>query len=213
MQKFTRLQGIAALMPESSIDTDAIIPARFMRSPSTDFGKALFANFRYGQDGAERPDFVLNQDPFRDSAILVAGANFGCGSSREAAVWALMRFGIRCVIAESYGEIFYENCFKNGLLPVTLPAEDCSRLARVLAESAGCQLLVDLEQCLIVLPGDAAVAFSLSPSRRHALLEGLDEIQLTLKCVDDIGRYEVGDSSTRPWVHSVGRGRVVKEAS
>src|SRR4051794_25731301 len=128
MQKFTRLQGIAAPMPESNIDTDAIIPARFMRSPSTDFGKALFANFRYGEGGAERPDFVLNQDPFRKSSILVAGTNFGCGSSREAAVWALMRFGIRCVIADSYGEIFYENCFKNGLLPVILPAEECSRI-------------------------------------------------------------------------------------
>jgi 3-isopropylmalate/(R)-2-methylmalate dehydratase small subunit len=213
MQKFNRLQGVAAQMPEANIDTDAIIPARFMRSPNADFGKALFANLRYGQGGTERPDFVLNRDPFRNSSVLVAGPNFGCGSSREAAVWALMRFGIRCVIAESYGEIFYENCFKNGLLPVILPVEDCNRIAAILTENTGCQLVVDLEQCLIVLPDGAAAAFSISPARRHALLEGLDEIQLTLQYVDDIGRHEVGDSSLRPWVHSIGRGGVVKQAS
>lgn len=213
MQKFNRLQGVAAQLPEANIDTDAIIPARFMRSPNTDFGKALFANLRYGQGGTERPDFVLNRDPFRNSSVLAAGPNFGCGSSREAAVWALMRFGIRCVIAESYGEIFYENCFKNGLLPVILPAEDCNRIAAILTENSGCQLVVDLEQCLIVVPDGTAVAFSISPSRRHALLEGLDEIQLTLQYVDDIGRYEVGDSSVRPWVHSIGRGGVVEQTS
>jgi 3-isopropylmalate/(R)-2-methylmalate dehydratase small subunit len=164
-------------------------------------GKGLFGGRRYRPDGNEVADFVLNRPPFRDSKIIVAGANFGCGSSREGAVWALMRFGIRCVIAPSFGDIFHENSFKNGLLLITLPAPEMSTLAELLAAATNPTLRVDLERCLIESPQGTSIPFILPPARRAALLEGLDEIGATLRHVSEIESFQRADRANRPWIY------------
>jgi 3-isopropylmalate/(R)-2-methylmalate dehydratase small subunit len=201
MEKFTKVTGVAATMLHDNIDTDAIIPASWLRSLSTDLGKGLFGGRRYRPDGGEVADFVLNRPPFRDSKIIVAGANFGCGSSREGAVWALMRFGIRCVIAPSFSDIFHENSFKNGLLLISLPASEMSTLAELLAAANNPTLSVDLERCLIESPQGTSIPFLLPPARRAALLKGLDEIGATLRHVSEIESFQREDRAHRPWIY------------
>jgi 3-isopropylmalate/(R)-2-methylmalate dehydratase small subunit len=204
MEKVTRVTGIAAPLMIENIDTDAIIPVPWLTNANVDFGRALFANWRYQDKHGEqeRGDFVLNREPFRRARILVAGANFGCGSSREHAVWALLGFGIRSVIAPSFSDIFYENSFKNGLLAVCLPSEQVNAIARQIEdETSGYEMTVDLERCAITTPAGSTVSFSLDPARRTALLEGLDEIGMTLKETDTIAAFQLRDRESRPWIY------------
>ncbi len=201
MEKFTVLRGIAAPMPLANINTDAISPSSAGQSISVDLGAMLFANWRYVSSGVENPDFVLNQARFRRSKIIVGGTNFGCGSSRERAVWALISFGIRCVVAPSFGEIFQENCFQNGLLPVTLPAVECAALGRALADAAEPAVTVDLERGFLGWPDGRISPFAISPERRTALLEGLDEIDVILRMEADIADFQNADRAARPWIY------------
>jgi 3-isopropylmalate/(R)-2-methylmalate dehydratase small subunit len=201
MEVFTTVTGIAAPLLLPNINTDAMSPMIAGRSLAADLGKLLFANWRYAPDGSELPDFILNKPPFRDSKILIAGPNFGCGSSRERAVWALMRFGIRCVIAPSFADIFYDNAFQNGLLPLTLSAAECASLAQRVAQAPVPVVTVDLVQCRLEGPDGGIIAFNVSAERRTALLEGLDEIEVMLRMEDDIAAYEADDRRLRPWVY------------
>ena len=200
MQPFTEVSGAAAPLLRDNIDTDTIIRIeRLTGTRQDELGPFAFEALRYRPDGSEDPAFVLNQPPFRGSPILVAGANFGCGSSREGAVWALMGMGLRCVIAVSFGDIFYNNCFQNGMLPVRLPAADVARLAEACA-GGNARVTVDLRRQVVVFPHGEAVAFELEPIRRDAMLAGLDEIGLTLKHADAIAAYQARDRAARPWV-------------
>jgi 3-isopropylmalate/(R)-2-methylmalate dehydratase small subunit len=199
MQPFTIVRGVAAPMPIDNIDTDAITPSAAGRSAASDLGAMLFNNSRYQPDGSENPDFVLNQLKYRHSEILVAGRNFGCGSSRERAVWALQKFGIRCVIAPSFADIFYSNSFQNGLLPVILPLPEWQALLDSLAASDAI-VTVDLLECRITAPS-GQYGFSVSPERRLALLEGLDEVDLMLRFDSDIEAFERVDRTRRPWLY------------
>jgi len=201
MQAFSTVTGVAAPMMLANINTDAITPMIAGRSVSADIGALLFANWRYDADGKELPDFILNKPPFRDSKFLVAGANFGCGSSRERAVWALMRFGIRCVIAPSFADIFYDNAFQNGLLPLILSAEECASLAEAVAHAREPVVTVDLVQCRLEGPDGRSLTFDVPAERRTALLEGLDEIALMLRMEADIAAFEVEDRRRRPWIY------------
>ena len=204
MEKFSRVEGPAASFPKPDIDTDAIIPAAWQRTLTGDPGKGLFGGWRYDLDGKEIPDFILNREPFRQAKIIVGGVNFGCGSSREFAVWALMRFGIRCVIAPSFGDIFYENSFKNGLLPIVLPVEEVERLHAHLAATNDPTIAVDLERGEIRLGNGQTLAFRVPAARRAALLEGLDEIGATLKFADDIDRFQAEQRRREPWTYAPG---------
>jgi 3-isopropylmalate/(R)-2-methylmalate dehydratase small subunit len=199
MQPFTILRGVAAPMPLENIDTDAITPSAANRSASADVGAMLFNNSRYHLDGTENPDFILNQPKYRHSQVLVAGRNFGCGSSRERAVWALQKFGIRCVIAPSFADIFYDNAFQNGLLPVMLPLPDWQALLDSLTSSDAI-VTVDLVECRLEAPS-GHYTFDVTPERRTALLEGLDEIDLMLRFESDIAAYELVDRTRRPWLY------------
>ncbi len=201
MDAFTVLTGPAAPLLRKNIDTGTIIALRFLRSKSIDLGASVFADWRYTADGAEIPEFVLNQPRYRRAKILVAGANFGCGSSREAAVWALYRFGIRCVIAPSFGEIFFDNACENGLLPVVLPEAQVERIGAAIEAAATPDLTVDLEQCRVTLPDGAAVGFAVPADRRSALLEGLDETSLILRHAEEIDRFRAGAAVERPWLY------------
>lgn len=202
MEKVGRISGIAAPLMIENVDTDAIIPGLWLTKADIDFGRALFANWRYRDQQGERDDFVLNREPFRRARILVASANFGCGSSREHAVWALLGFGIRSVIAPSFSDIFYENAFKNGLLAIRLPAEQVDAIAQQIADgTSGHQMTVDLENCAVITPDGSTVSFSIDPSRRTALLEGIDEIGMTLKEVDAIAAFQACDRKARPWIY------------
>jgi 3-isopropylmalate/(R)-2-methylmalate dehydratase small subunit len=200
VQKFTTLRGVAAPMMRANIDTGAIIAPIYMLSRSIDLGHKLFANWRYDLDGAENADFVLNQPRYRNSEILIAGPNFGCGSSREGAVWALMRFGIRCVIAPSFGEIFFGNACQNGLLPVTLDEAESRRLADVVAVSPEPVVTVDLLRCIVSSPNGTEIPFTLAEDRRMSLLEGLDETSLILQHRNDIDAFQVRMRADRAWV-------------
>lgn len=200
MEKFTTLEGIAAPLMRANIDTGAIIAPIYMLSRSIDLGQKLFANWRYAADGAEVPDFVLNQPRYRKSQILVAGPNFGCGSSREGAVWALMRFGIRCVIAPGFGEIFFSNACQNGLLPVRLSESETERLAEAVMAAPEPIVTVDLVRCIVVSPGGEEVSFALAEDRRMSLLEGLDETSLILRHENEIDAYQAHLRVERPWV-------------
>jgi 3-isopropylmalate/(R)-2-methylmalate dehydratase small subunit len=204
MEKFTVLRGVAAAMLMANINTDAISPMAAGRSIKTDLGAMLFANWRYDLAGREIPDFILNRAPFRHARILVAGSNFGCGSSRERAVWALQRFGINCVIAPSFGEIFRENAYQNGLLPVVLSPEECVSLGASLAITADPVVTVDLGQCLVGHPDGRSIRFEISPERRVALLEGLDEIDVILRMEPAIDDFQHGDHHARPWIYRAG---------
>ncbi len=201
MQPFTTLTGVAAPLPMANVDTDKIIPARFLKSISrSGFGKNLFANLRYREDGSENPDFVLNQQPYRNAEVLIAFENFGCGSSREHAPWALLDFGIRCVIAPDFADIFHNNCFKNGILPVRLPREVCEKLMDDARLGANARLTVDLERQVVVRPNGEEIPFAVDPFRRHLLLNGLDDIGQTLQHAAAIDAFEARRGTAQPWL-------------
>jgi 3-isopropylmalate/(R)-2-methylmalate dehydratase small subunit len=203
MQSFTTLTGIAAPLPKANVDTDQIIPARFLKAITrSGFGKNLFANFRYREDGSENPDFVLNQEPYRKAEILIAFENFGCGSSREHAPWALLDFGIRCVIAPDFADIFHNNCFKNGVLPVRLPREVCEKLMEDARLGANARVTVDLERQVVVRPNGEEIPFSVDPLRRHLLLNGLDDIGQTLQHASAIDAFEAKQRAAQPWLYA-----------
>ena len=201
MDKFTVLEGVAAPLPAINIDTDKIIPARHLKSVKrTGFGQFLFEPLRYRPDGSENPDFVLNKPAYRKAEILVAGDNFGCGSSREHAPWALLQFGIRAVIAPSFADIFYNNCFQNGVLPIKLPAETVRLLMDDAEKGANARLTIDLEKQMITRPDGSTVRFEIDPFRKHCMLNGLDDIGLTLQKEGAITAYEAKNHTAQPWV-------------
>jgi len=201
MEKFTTLTGVAAPLPLINIDTDMIIPKQFLKTiKRTGLGKNLFDEMRYTKDGAEIPDFVLNQPAYRKAQILVAGANFGCGSSREHAPWALADFGIRCVIAASFADIFFNNSFKNGILPIILPQEQVDILMEDAKKGSNAVLTVDLESQTISRPDGQKIAFDVEPFRKHCLLNGLDDIGLTLQKQSKIDSFESSRKLSQPWL-------------
>jgi 3-isopropylmalate/(R)-2-methylmalate dehydratase small subunit len=201
MQPFTTITAVAAPIDLPNIDTDRIIPARFLhKSRSREFADLLFRDVRFDAEGNEREDFVLNQPPFRGAKILVAAENFGCGSSREAAVWTLDAYGVRVVIAPSLGDIFHENCYKNGLLPVILPAEVVAALRAQLHENPGAPITVDLETQTVTAPDGVTHAFNVDPFRKKALATGQDEIALTLSHEADIAAFEARHAREMPWL-------------
>ncbi len=201
MEKFTTLNGVAAPMPLINIDTDMIIPKQFLKTIArTGLGKNLFDEMRYGEDGAELPDFVLNKPAYRRAQILVTGENFGCGSSREHAPWALLDFGIRCVIAPSFADIFYNNCFKNGILPIALPQAEVDKLMDDASRGSNAVITVDLEAQVIRGPDGGEIAFDVDAHRKHCLLNGLDDIGLTLEKVDAIVEFEARMRTSAPWL-------------
>ena len=205
MEPFTRLTAIAAPLPMQNVDTDKIIPARFLKTiRRTGLGVNLFHALRYDESGAERGDFVLNREPYRRAQILIAHENFGCGSSREHAPWALLDFGIRCIIAPDFADIFHNNCFKNGILPVRLPREVCDRLIEDAAMGENARLTVDLERQVVVRPNGEEIAFEIDPFRRHLLLHGLDDIGQTMQRAAAIDAYEARLAAERPWMPAIG---------
>jgi 3-isopropylmalate/(R)-2-methylmalate dehydratase small subunit len=200
MQKFTTLTGVAAPLPMINVDTDKIIPKQHLKTIArTGLGKALFDEMRYRNDGSENPDFVLNKPAYRKAKILVAGENFGCGSSREHAPWALLDFGIRCVIAPSFADIFFNNCFQNGVLPIKLPAETVALLMDDAQKGANARLTIDLATQTITRPDGSTVSFDIDPFRKECLLNGLDDIGLTLQKETAIAAYEAKQRTTAPW--------------
>ena len=200
MDKFSTLTGIAAPMPLVNIDTDMIIPKQFLKTiQRSGLGKNLFDEMRYTQDGKEIPDFVLNQPAYRSAEIIVAGDNFGCGSSREHAPWALLDFGIRCVISTSFADIFYNNCFKNGILPIVLPPEAVEVLMADAKKGANARMTVDLEAQTVTTSDGQSFGFDVDPFRKHCLLNGLDDIGLTLEKVASIDSFEAKNATLRPW--------------
>ena len=202
MRAFTTLTGVAAPMPAANVDTDKIIPARFLKTIArTGLGKSLFANMRYKEDGSENPDFVLNQEPYRKAEILIAFENFGCGSSREHAPWALLDFGIRCVIAPDFADIFHNNSFKNGILPVKLPREVCEQLMEDARLGANSRITVDLERQVVVRPNGEEIPFKIDEFRRHLLLNGLDDIGQTMQHAPAIDGFEAKQRAAQPWLY------------
>ena len=201
MDKFTKLSGIAAPMPLVNIDTDMIIPKQFLKTiKRSGLGVNLFDEMRYTLDGQEIPDFVLNKPQYRNAEILVTGENFGCGSSREHAPWALLDFGIRCVIAPSYADIFFNNCFKNGILPIVLPQEQVDILMKDAEKGSNARIEVDLEAQTITSSDGDVFSFDVDPFKKHCLMNGLDDIGLTLEKSTSIQSYEARMSAERPWV-------------
>ena len=200
MDKFTTLKGVAAPLNMINVDTDKIIPKNYLKTiKRTGLGKHLFAEMRFDEAGREKPEFVLNQAPFRKASIMVAGTNFGCGSSREHAPWALLDFGIRCVIAPSFADIFFNNTFKNGILPVILPEARVNRLLRFLLELPGAEITVDLPAQTVTGPDGQVDQFEIDPFRKHCLVNGLDDIGLTLQKEASIKAYEGRIKADRPW--------------
>jgi 3-isopropylmalate/(R)-2-methylmalate dehydratase small subunit len=201
MQPFTKLTSTPAPMKVMNVDTDMIIPKQFLKTiKRTGLGKSLFFEMRYKEDGSENPDFVLNKPAYRKSEILIAGDNFGCGSSREHAPWALLDFGIRCVISTSFADIFYNNCFKNGILPITVSPEDLDKLFDDADRGSNATLTVDLEAQEIRGPDGGVVTFEIDPFRKKCLLEGLDDIGLTMEKATKINTYEAKAKTDRPWL-------------
>ncbi len=200
MQKFTTLTGVAAPMALVNIDTDMIIPKQFLKTIArTGLGKNLFDEMRYTLDGAEIPEFVLNQPAYRQAEILVAGDNFGCGSSREHAPWALLDFGIRCVISTSFADIFYNNCFKNGILPIVMPPEVVDLLMADAKKGANARQTVDLAAQTVTTSDGQVFGFEVDSHRKHCLINGLDDIGLTLEKVAAIDSFEKRQATLRPW--------------
>ena len=200
MDKFTTLTAVAAPLPLANVDTDKIIPARFLKTiKRTGLGVHLFDTLRYDDAGNERPDFVLNRAPYREAKILVAHENFGCGSSREHAPWALLDFGIRCVIAPDFADIFFNNTFKNGVLPIRLPRAVCDQLIADAALGENARLTIDLERQVVVRPNGEEVRFEIDPFRKHLLLNGLDDIGQTLQHAPAIDGYEARQRQEKPW--------------
>ena len=203
MEKFTVLSGIAAPMDMMNVDTDMIIPKLHLRTiKRTGLGKVVFDELRFNADGSEKPDFVLNREPYRRASILVVGDNFGCGSSREHAPWALLDFGIRCIISTSFADIFYNNCFKNGILPVAVGKDDWRLLLDDVADPKNPRLTVDLEAQTITRPNGGQIAFEIDGFRRDCLLNGLDDIGLTLQKADKIDAFEAAQKETQPWLYA-----------
>ena len=201
MDKFTTLTGIAAPMPLVNIDTDMIIPKQFLKTiHRSGLGKNLFDEMRFNADGTEVTDFILNQPAYRETQIIVAGDNFGCGSSREHAPWALLDFGIRCVISTSFADIFYNNCFKNGILPIVMPQEVVDVLMEDARKGANARMTVDLENLTVTTSDGQSFGFELDPFRRHCLLNGLDDIGLTMEKSTAIDTFETQMAQSRPWV-------------
>jgi 3-isopropylmalate/(R)-2-methylmalate dehydratase small subunit len=201
MDSFTTLTGVAAPLPLVNVDTDLIIPKQYLKTIArTGLGKGLFAERRFNEDGSENPDFVLNKPAYRNAKILIAGDNFGCGSSREHAPWALQDFGIKCVIAPSFGDIFFNNSFKNGMLLIKLPKEQIDLLMDDAGRGANATLTVDLESQTITGPDGGTISFDVDPFRKHCLLHGLDDIGLTLEKDAQIGGFEKSVSEVRPWL-------------
>jgi 3-isopropylmalate/(R)-2-methylmalate dehydratase small subunit len=200
MDKFVKLTGVAAPLPVVNIDTDMIIPKDYLKTiKRTGLGAGLFAEARYKEDGSENPDFVLNKPAYRNAQILVAGDNFGCGSSREHAPWALLDFGIRCVISTSFADIFYNNCFKNGILPIVVSQSDLDKLMDDASRGSNAVLTVDLEAQEITGPDGGKIAFEIDAFKRHCLLNGLDDIGLTLEKASSISTFEQSNAAQRPW--------------
>ncbi len=200
MDKFTTLTGVAAPLDMINVDTDKIIPKQFLKTiKRTGLGRNLFDEMRFRPDGTEIPEFVLNQQAYRNAKVMIAGENFGCGSSREHAPWALLDFGIRCVIAPSFADIFYNNCFKNGVLPITLPQAQIDNLMEDAKNGANATFTIDLEAQEIVRPDGGRLSFEIDEFRRHCLLNGLDDIGLTLQKANTIDRFEEEQKKARPW--------------
>jgi 3-isopropylmalate/(R)-2-methylmalate dehydratase small subunit len=200
MEKFTKLEGVAAPLPMINVDTDMIIPKQFLKTiKRTGLGSALFHELRTKQDGSENPDFVLNKPAYRNAKILVAGENFGCGSSREHAPWALLDSGIKCILAPSFADIFYNNCFKNGILPIALPQEDIDKLMDDAERGANATISVDLEKQEIRGPDGGCIKFEIDPFRRQCLLNGWDDIGLTLRSETKISDFEEKRRREMPW--------------
>ena len=203
MDKFNTLTGVAAPMDMINIDTDKIIPKLHLRTiKRTGLGKVLFEEMRFETDGSEKPDFILNKPPYRDAKIIVAGDNFGCGSSREHAPWALLDFGIRCVISTSFADIFYNNCFKNGILPIRVTKDQLDALMADASDTENPELTVDLVNMEIKRPNGVTVPFELDAFRRECLLDGLDDIGLTMQKGDKIDSYEAQQNQAQPWLNS-----------
>ena len=201
MQKFETLTGVAAPIEIDNVDTDMIIPKQYLKTiKRTGLSKGLFAEMRYRDDGSENPDFVLNKPAYRKAQIIVAGDNFGCGSSREHAPWALLDFGVRCVISTDFADIFYNNCFKNGILPIRVSADDLAKLMDDAERGANAMLTVDLASQEIRGPDGGMVKFELDAFRKHCLIEGLDDIGLTMVDAPAISAYEKKTSASRPWL-------------
>ena len=201
MKKFDQLTGVAAPLNILNIDTDMIIPKQFLKTiKRSGLGANLFDEMRFTQDGEEIADFVLNREPYRGAKIIVAGDNFGCGSSREHAPWALLDFGIRCVISTSFADIFYNNCFKNGILPITVSADDRDALMADAADIENPELSIDLETQTIRRPNGVEVSFEIDPFRKQCLLEGLDDIGLTLEKGGSIDSFEAIRAEEKPWL-------------
>ena len=201
MEKFEKLTGVAAPLPQINVDTDMIIPKQFLKTINrTGLGKNLFDEMRFDDNGNEIPDFVLNKPQYRDAQIIVAGDNFGCGSSREHAPWAIKDFGISCVIAPSFADIFYNNCFKNGILPIALPQEQIDVLMKDAQKGSNARMAVDLENQTVTTSDGEVIAFEVDQFKKHCLLEGLDDIGLTLEKAAAIDNFEAQSQSARPWV-------------
>ena len=203
MDKFTKLSAIAAPIMRQNIDTDMVIRVERLRDlPPEKLGPYAFESWRYKPDGSEAPEFVLNRPPYRDARIILAADNFGCGSSREAAVWSLFAFGIRCVIAPSFGPIFYNNCFQNGLLPVVVPASVVEDLAAEVEASQGRgKITVDLTRCVVVSPGGKETPFTVDALLRERMLKGLDQIELTRAREPQIAAFQARDRKLHPWLY------------
>ena len=201
MEKFKPVHSAAAPLAIINIDTDMIIPKDYLKTiKRTGLGKGLFAEMRFNEDGSEKPEFVLNNPAWRNAKILVAGDNFGCGSSREHAPWALLDFGIKCVISTSFADIFYNNCFKNGILPIVVTSKQLEQLMEDAERGSNATLSVDLEAQTIKGPDGGEINFDIDPDRKHRLLEGIDDIGETLQKTDTITSFESGLSANRPWV-------------
>jgi 3-isopropylmalate/(R)-2-methylmalate dehydratase small subunit len=213
MDKFTTLTGVAAPLRIVNVDTDMIIPKQYLKTiKRTGLGEGLFSEMRFNEDGSENPDFILNKPAYRKAQILVAGDNFGCGSSREHAPWALLDFGIRCVISTSFADIFYNNCFKNGILPITVSPEDLEKLFDDADRGANATLTIDLENQEIRGPDGGTIKFEIDAFRRHCLLNGLDDIGLTLEKAPAIDAFE-NKLAERPWACCVPSFRGARSAS
>ena len=206
MQKFNQLTGVAAPLPMINIDTDKIIPKQFLKTiERKGLGKGLFDELRRRPDGTEIAEFVLNQPQYRNAEILIAGDNFGCGSSREHAPWALLDFGIRCIIAPSFADIFYNNSFKNGILPIALPQQVVDQLMEDARKGANAKIAIDLEAQTITRPDGEVIHFDLDPFRKHCLLNGLDDIGLTMEKGQRIDSYEGQQQASQPWLYAAAR--------
>ena len=203
MEKFTCLTGVAAPLPMDNVDTDRIIPARFLKTiKRTGLGEHLFNELRYSGDGPEKADFVLNRPAYREARMLITGDNFGCGSSREHAPWALLDFGIRCVIAPSFADIFYNNCFKNGILPIKLAPDLVERLMKAAEWGANATMTVNLESQEIIDPDGSTIPFDVEAFRKHCLLNGLDDIGLTMQKATRIDTFEAAQKDSQPWLYA-----------